>query len=277
MLVSGKTWSGSRDTIWSSRIFEHTHAALTAKFRQNNNPDFVALARFPALFVQESTWDHTEVARVGQILRAQFIGCDIHIDYKLDPNIAPITNQHLESIAVDLGIENVEFARTHWAVKDVDLYYVLLTHQGAKRKQPSVFSINDPQVVEPDLLSVMMPFDAGFDPVYMAIREAADRLNMRCQRADDIWQHPEVIQDIVTLIDGSRIVIADCSHRNTNVFYEIGIAHALGKEVILIAQSKDDIPFDLRHLRFLAYHNNGEGRQKLQDKLVDRIKSFQSG
>jgi hypothetical protein len=47
----------------------------------------------------------------------------------------------------------------------------------------------------------------------------------------------------------SRVVICDCTGRNPNVFYEIGIAHTLGREVILITQNPEDIPFDLRHLR----------------------------
>jgi hypothetical protein len=75
-------------------------------------------------------------------------------------------------------------------------------------------------------------------------------------RADDFWEHQAVIQDIVNLIARSRIVICDCSGRNPNVFYEAGIAHTLGKEVILITQNENDIPFDLRHLRYIRYLKN---------------------
>ncbi len=80
-----------------------------------------------------------------------------------------------------------------------------------------------------------------------------------------------IIQDIVSLIDGSRIVIADCTSRNPNVFYEIGISHALGRDVILITQNIDDIPFDLRHLRVITYLNNGEGLTELSEKIKKRI------
>ena len=74
---------------------------------------------------------------------------------------------------------------------------------------------------------------------------------------------PWIIQDVVSLIDKSRVVICDCTGRNANVFYEIGIAHTLGREVILITQNEADIPFDLRHLRYVKYLNNAEGRQVL--------------
>jgi hypothetical protein len=82
-----------------------------------------------------------------------------------------------------------------------------------------------------------------------------------------------VIQDVISLIDRSAFVICDCTGRNPNVFYEIGIAHSLGKEVILITQNGDDVPFDLRHLRYLQYLNNGEGLVELEARLIARLQS----
>jgi hypothetical protein len=79
------------------------------------------------------------------------------------------------------------------------------------------------------------------------------------------------MQDVVSLIDRSHLVIADCTGRNPNVFYEIGIAHTLGREVILITQNDADIPFDLRHLRYVPYLNNGEGLAALADRLRPRL------
>ena len=67
------------------------------------------------------------------------------------------------------------------------------------------------------------------------------------------------------------MVICDCTGRNPNVFYEIGIAHTLGREVILITQVDADIPFDLRHLRYVRYLNNGEGLQTLRERLQPRL------
>lgn len=55
------------------------------------------------------------------------------------------------------------------------------------------------------------------------------------------------------------------------MFYEIGIAHTLGREVILITQADADIPFDLRHLRYVRYLNNGEGLQTLRERLQPRL------
>jgi len=79
------------------------------------------------------------------------------------------------------------------------------------------------------------------------------------------------------LIDRSRVVICDCTGRNPNVFYEVGIAHTLGREVVLITQNAADIPFDLRHLRYVPYLNNTEGRQALAAALEMRLTSLIAG
>jgi hypothetical protein len=84
----------------------------------------------------------------------------------------------------------------------------------------------------------------------------------------------EVIQDVCSLIYRSRVVICDFSGRNPNVFYEAGIAHTLGKVVIPIVQNAEDIPFDLRHIRFIRYLNNNEGRQVLADAITEKLRSI---
>jgi hypothetical protein len=121
------------------------------------------------------------------------------------------------------------------------------------------------------------PVSAGFDGVYAALGAAAEAVGEKCKRADDIWNHDAIIQDVVSLICKSSVVICDLTGKNANVFYEAGIAHSLGKDVILITQSADDVPFDLRHLRYIQYLNNGEGLQQLTAKVTDRLETLAAG
>ncbi|MFG1304648.1 hypothetical protein V5F34_10980 [Xanthobacter autotrophicus] len=58
------------------------------------------------------------------------------------------------------------------------------------------------------------------------------------------------------------------------MFYKIDIAHTLGREVILVTQIADDIPFDLRHLQYILYLNNAEDRQVLDTALEARLKTI---
>jgi hypothetical protein len=79
---------------------------------------------------------------------------------------------------------------------------------------------------------------------------------------------------VVSLIDQSRIVVCDVTGRNANVFYETGIAHTLGREVILIAQHQTDVPFDIAHIRYLEYLPNAQGQAALQAGLIARINTI---
>lgn len=145
----------------------------------------------------------------------------------------------------------------------------------SKRKitfAPSVFNIQD-IVIREDLVAVMMPF-AGFDDVHAAIKSACADADLTCLRADDLWEESTFIQDIVNLIVQARIVICDFSNCNPNVFYETGIAHTLGKEVVPIMQSEKDIPSDLHHHRALPYLPNAEGLQKLRTELASRLRTI---
>jgi hypothetical protein len=135
---------------------------------------------------------------------------------------------------------------------------------------PDVFRIPD-KPVEPNRLSVMMPFDGKFSATYTAIRNVCTTLGIDCKRADDIWDNSILIQDVFDLIFTSRAVITDFTDRNPNVFYETGVAHTLGKLVIPITQSVGDIPFDLRHHRALTYLPNAEGLLKLEKDLEKKL------
>jgi hypothetical protein len=141
---------------------------------------------------------------------------------------------------------------------------------------PTVFNTpaDDPQ---DDLVAVMMPFAAQFKPVYTAIQSACRESNLRCKRADDIWANSTIIQDIFDLIFVSSIVVVDFTGRNSNVMYETGVAHTLGKHVVPITQSMEDVPFDLQSHRVLKYLPNGEGLATLQSELSRRLATLVEG
>lgn len=135
---------------------------------------------------------------------------------------------------------------------------------------PAVFKVPESEMKN-DIVSVMMPFSAEFDGVYQVIKEACDKAELKCYRADDIWEESTFIQDIFNLIYQSMAVVVDFSGRNSNVMYETGIAHTLGKNVVPITQSLDDIPSDLKPHRALKYFPNNEGLNELREGLSKRL------
>lgn len=121
-------------------------------------------------------------------------------------------------------------------------------------------------------LFVAMPFVAELQPVYEDhIQSVATSLGMSVMRADNFFTSHSVISDVWRAIYSARAVIADCTGRNPNVFYEIGLAHAIGKPVILIAQTEEDVPFDVRHLRYLRYSLTPRGMRDFEQKLGSTI------
>lgn len=274
LLVQYNPWGSGTGTVAMDRLFAYTDDALKNQFRKDDSIEFDKLTQMPCLFMQEGKGDG--IAHVGAITRIRPAGADILIDYSFDLNVDPIPNKIISANKADFDIRHdSEFSRTHWAVRDVDLFRTLLRLSQPLRGTPKVFSIAKNEAIERKLVSVMMPYDTKFSPVYEAMQGAATEVDMVCRRADEIWEKPAIIQDIVNLIDKSFVVVCDCTGRNPNVFYEIGIAHTLGREVVLITQIEADIPFDLRHLRYIKYLDNDEGRLALTRSLADRLRYLQ--
>ncbi len=274
LLVQYIPWEGGTGTVESGRLFEYTDDALEDRFKNGDSVLLDELIKFPCLFMQEGTED--QLAHVGEITRIRSSGSEILIDYLLDPNIDPVPNKVILANREDFDIwKKFEFSRTHWALKDIDLFRTLLRLSQPLRGSAKVFSIAKNEAIERTLVSVMMPFDAAFGPVYQTLQSAATDVGLVCRRVDEIWENPAIIQDIVNLIDKSFVVVCDCTGRNANVFYEIGIAHTLGREVVLITQVDADIPFDLRHLRYIKYLDNDEGRQGLKAEIDGRFRYLQ--
>ncbi len=120
----------------------------------------------------------------------------------------------------------------------------------------------------------MMPFKKEFDVVHETIRGAVDDAGLISVRVDDIWGHDHVMGDVLSALWESQIVIADLTGRNPNVFYEVGLAHALPRKTVLLTQNAGDVPFDLQPIRYLMYGLGSSERQKLRGDLSKRLRTL---
>ncbi|WP_462156087.1 hypothetical protein [Pseudoalteromonas piscicida] len=116
---------------------------------------------------------------------------------------------------------------------------------------------------------VLMPFSAELQEVYEYLIKEGLKQFFEVKRADDIRSQGSILKDIVQGIESSDLILADLTDSNPNVYYELGIAHSLQKKVILITQSIDDLPFDLRSYRVIPYTVHftkmNEAKQELKD------------
>jgi len=119
---------------------------------------------------------------------------------------------------------------------------------------------------------VLMPFQADLKPIYEDhISNVVRNLHLSVKRADDFFTANNVMTNVWEAINGARIIIADCTGRNPNVFYETGLAHVVGKPVILITQNNDDVPFDLRHIRYIHYDYTPRGMTAFENQLSSTV------
>ena len=156
--------------------------------------------------------------------------------------------------------------------------WVMADHRGI---QPSSTMEVDPIwrgrnfAVDERLCFVLMPFRPPFDTIYDDhVKPSVERLPLDCRRADDIYGVRPIMEDVWEQLCRARVVIAELTGRNANVFYEVGIAHTLGKPVVLITQNLDDVPFDLRHLRCITYEYNPRGAAGLEHALEATLRSL---
>ncbi len=111
------------------------------------------------------------------------------------------------------------------------------------RPRPSVF--------------VLMPFSKEFDEVYLeGIKPACTNAGVICERVDEQLFQSSILERVYDQIRTADFVVAVMTGRNANVFYEVGYAHALGKQVILLTASTEDIPFDLTHYPHIVYKDD---------------------
>lgn len=128
-----------------------------------------------------------------------------------------------------------------------------------------------------NLCFVLMPFSEKFDSIYRdIIIPTVEETGLNCKRADDLFNTGPIIVDIFEYIQKAKVLIADLSEKRPNVFYEVGLAHALEKDVILISQDIDDVPFDLKHRRCIIYKDSVAGGIKLRQTLTKTIENILS-
>ena len=298
LLVSSnpEAWSGAPYVFSAARVineYEHTSKELAERFGDQSDASLNALAEFPSVFAYEN--GISAPARLGWITRARKRGGEVRVEYFIEDGIPAITHEDIMSLKWELDIDDWELNRTHWAVKEAEIYKELQDAaiiksgsfpQSARKSNlnshlknsqtriyvtPTVFRVPNDSV-NPSLVAIMMPFSSNFRNVYQALRKACENLRADCQRADEVWEENEVMQDIFSLIYRSKVVICDFSERNPNVFYEAGIAHTLGRHVIPILQNSNDWPFDLQHQRYLQYTNNEQGLSELTTRIQPRLR-----
>ena len=127
-----------------------------------------------------------------------------------------------------------------------------------------------------DTCFVMQPFAPPLGDYYEKIyKPAIEKAGLKPVRADaDIFGTGKIMDQVWDGIVSAKVLVAELTSRNPNVFYELGLAHALEKPVVLISSREEDVPFDLQHIRVIYYDMSDPfWGTKLMEKVAENILS----
>ena len=125
---------------------------------------------------------------------------------------------------------------------------------------------------------VIMPFRPIYDALYEAVISSTFAgLGYKTSRADEIFEPHPVVLDIQRGIVNADVVLCELSERNPNVYYELGLAHAIGKPSILMANDPKAVPFDVAHIRCIIYNTVSHGWEtEFSDRLRCAVRAVEA-
>ena len=140
------------------------------------------------------------------------------------------------------------------------------------------------KVVKKKLCFVIMPFSSTkrctseqwteiFDDVHKPAIKGS-RLGYNCERSK--IRTGAFIKDIVTQLNQADVVLADLTDMNPNVFYELGVRHTLRNRTILVSQTMDDVPSDLRQYGVIIYETSPKGVTEYKKKINTILKDIRN-
>lgn len=121
------------------------------------------------------------------------------------------------------------------------------------------------------LIFILTPFHDIYAEDYSVIREVCTSAGFKCFRGDENYFKGDIFPEMLKLIVKSNLIIANVNGRNPNVLYELGIAQALDKAVILISREPEklQLPIDIKSKRFLIYNSYTELQERLRSELIN--------
>lgn len=123
---------------------------------------------------------------------------------------------------------------------------------------------------DPKRAFVLMAFEPEFDSIYAdVVKPALEEVGYAVARADSLLHQQSILTDIIGGIVKADLVLVELTTLNPNVMYELGVSHGMGRPTVLMAQSIEDIPFDLRSYRILLYTTRFDEIGKLRQDLMD--------
>ncbi|PSU66553.1 hypothetical protein C9J20_13755 [Photobacterium phosphoreum] len=135
-------------------------------------------------------------------------------------------------------------------------------------------SINQKDIeIDHNRAFLLAPINPRFERQINAIKSACNDIGIDCETADEEFISGPILSVILKKMLTANIVIAVIDGRNPNVFYELGLAHALGKTVVMVSGGLEDIPFDIQSQRMvLVDWDNKDSIEKIRKSIAESMR-----
>lgn len=168
-----------------------------------------------------------------------------------------------------LFINNVEMFFWNYNINKAPISFNV---HGAGKAEISNISVIDDKPKAFVVMQFTEQFNELFDSV---IKPVCESKGLEAVRADDMYTNGLIVNDIIQSIQNSSVIISDITPDNPNVYYEVGYAHAAGKNVILMCdRDREKLPFDLSGFRTIFYSNTISGKSKVEEILSKHLDSL---
>lgn len=170
----------------------------------------------------------------------------------------------VEGSIVTLFVNEIKVAETIHEIRNSQLKFYL---SGDSEITVSNIRVNSKK----QKAFIVMQFTEDYNQLYKeVIKPICERFGLECERADEFYTTTPIIADVIKSIVNSSLIIADITPDNPNVYYEVGYAHAINKQTILLCDRKkrEKLPFDISGFRTLFYEDSIAGKSIVEKNLI---------
>jgi len=215
------------------------------------------------------------VATIAYLMFRQYLRAR-HEELKIEHARLDDFRAHLERQLIEL---NMRFSSSEERWRELN-HLVIAGQRSRENIHDRPFNLQDSEflrshgigsmdlIVREDQLFVLTPFHDEFKDEFDVVVQVGQSLGFKVFRGDEKANKGDIFPHLLRYLVQSRVVIANISGRNPNVFYELGIAHAIDKPVILLAHSKSEVPFDIQSKLIIFYQSDEELRNRLSHTIA---------
>ncbi|MDR2945551.1 MAG: hypothetical protein LBV79_02230 [Candidatus Adiutrix sp.] len=265
--LSGK-WSGRIEGTNIGNIFAEIvdiDGVLTGTLKLNDN------TYGPATFEIKGRYQDSKIA---MLLSPQELSKETPLSTPIEVNGVKYDVKHpgtvlFAPISIDGDITKEGTIQGTWRTQSPTAGVFSMTHSDYSTLLKEV----TPNQVDANTAFIIMPID-GSDPsiqdTLATIKRATEKYSINAERVDEIEHSGKITDMIIEKIQKARFIICDITHERPNVYYELGYAHAYGKDVVIIAKEDTRIHFDCKDYNVILFR----GFTNLQERLEARIKEL---